>query len=162
MARGKRNHGRLPTTTPFVFFTTAPLILHRFDATNRHVVATLGLAQHLLIRTQIIRTIYSGVRIRLSTIGNVSCTLQYTLYRRTCRRVFPIGNVLRKSVPRRTVIWTDDRVTTRFGSFSSLFLLRAAKKNIIIIFPSCSSQSQSQLLIAHSLLLDALYIISTM
>jgi len=89
-------------------------------------------------------------------------TRRQTSHRRTCRRVFPIGNVLRKSVPRRTVIWTDDRVTTRFGSFSSLFLLRAAKKNIIIIFPSCSSQSQSQLLIAHSLLLDAIYIISTM
>jgi len=73
------------------------------------------------------------LRIRLSTIGNVSCTMQYTLYRRACRRVFPIGNVLRKTVPRRTVFSTDDGVTTRFCSFSSLLLLRAAKNTVILL-----------------------------
>jgi len=100
-------------------------------------------------------TITSATRIkigiRLKTVRNFWRTLQYTLYRGTCRRVFPIGNVLRTIVPRRTVFSTDDGVTTRFCSFSSLLLLRAAKKNIIIIFPSRSSQSQLQLLITHSL-----------
>jgi len=94
-------------------------------------------SESLYVRTRDVgfsRTQYCHTEcIRLSTIGNVSCTMQYTLYRRACRRVFPIGNVLRKTVPRRTVFSTDDGVTTRFCSFSSLLLLRAAKNTVILL-----------------------------
>jgi hypothetical protein len=97
--------------------------------------STVVQPEYVFYRTTVVVHLHRSIR--LKTVRDFSLRLQYRLYRRTCRRVCTIRNVLlRTIVPRRTAISSDDGVTTRFASFSLRFhYFRALRcQKILLLF----------------------------